>query len=262
MQLGFVAHNDVHDFETDCRFAARHDFSTLSITVTHANTHITPQNAHRMRQILDAYGLRCASYGLWGINHLVADSKLRHEACESRKQAIEIATIIGAPLLILGGGDASTVLDENVLTFAHVMRPTIDALSARHMQLAVYGFYDGFLTSTDAFERLWTVVGDVGISLDAASMLHAGYDYIDFVRRHAKRIRHVQVRDTLMHHGVRVSEPPAGMGDIAWPKIIAMLYEAEYAGALAIAPHGNWARVGFRDKMLLLAKQSLSPFLI
>ena len=130
------------------------------------------------------------------------------------------------------------------------------------MQLAVYGFYDGFLTTTAAFERLWGIVGDVGMSLDAASMLHAGFDYIDFVRRHAKRIRHVQVRDTLIHHGVRISEPPAGMGDIAWPKLMGLLYEADYCGALAIAPHGNWARVGSREKMLLLAKQSLAPFLI
>jgi len=215
-----------------------------------------------MHQILDAYGLRCASYGLWGINHIAADAGIRHGACEARKQAIEIASILGAPLLILGGGEASHVLDENVFTFAHVMRHTIDELSQRHMQLAVYGFYDGFLTTPDAFERLWTVIGDVGISLDAASILHAGFDYIEFVRRHGKRIRHVLVRDTLVHNGVRISEPPAGMGDIRWAKVIALLYEAEYHGALAIAPHGNWARAGFREKMLLLAKQSLAPFLV
>lgn len=262
MQLGFVAHNDVHDFEADCRFAARHDFSILDITIPQTSPHITIQTAQRMRQILDAYGLHCASYGLWGINHIATDGTIRHDACEVRKQAIEVASVLGAPLLVLGGGEASHVLDENVLTFAHVMRHTIDELSARHMQLALYGFYDGFLTTPDAFERLWTVVGDVGISLDAASMYHAGFDYIDFVRRHGKRIRHIQVRDTLMHNGVRISEPPAGMGDISWPKLIALLYEAEYHGALAISAHGHWARVGFREKMFLLAKQSLSPFLI
>jgi sugar phosphate isomerase/epimerase len=262
MQLGFVMHNDVQAFEAECRFAARHEFSALDIQVWHTTAQLSVSTVTKMRQLLDAYGLRCAALSLWGVNHLAADSDIRRHAHHERMQITTYAEILGAAVVVMGAGDASKVLDENVMTFAHVMRPCIDALAAQQIPLALYGFYDGFLDTPMAFERLWSVVGDVGIALDVASIVHAGHDYLDFVRRHGKRVRHVYVRDTLIQHGVRIAEPPAGMGDIAWGKVLGLLYEAEFAGVLAIAPHGQWTRPGMRERMLLLSKYALAPYVL
>lgn len=262
MQLGFVMHNDVQAFEAECRFAARHEFTALEIQVWHTTAQLTISTVTKMRHLLDAYGLRCAALSLWGVNHLAADIELRRIAEHERTQVITYAAILGADVVVMGAGEASKVLDENVMTFAHVMRPSIDALASYHIPLALYGFYDGFLDTPMAFERLWSVVGDVGIALDVASIVHAGHDYLDFVRRHGKRVRHLYVRDTLIQHGIRIAEPPAGMGDIAWGKVLGLLYEADFAGVLSIAPQGQWTRSGMRERMLLLSKQALAPYVL
>lgn len=262
MQLGFVTHNDVQAFEADCRFAARHDFTSLDIQVWHTTAQLNAHTMQQMRRMLDAYGLRCASLSLWGVNHLAADPQLRQLAQHERTQIVAFASILGADVVVMGAGEVAKVLDENVMTFARLMRPCIDALAAQQIPLALYGFYDGFLDTPMAFERLWSVVGDVGIALDVASIMHAGHDYIDFVRRHGKRVRHVYVRDSIMQHGVRIAEPPAGMGDIAWGKVMGLLYEADFHGTLAVAPQGQWTRPGMRERMLLLSKHALAPFLL
>lgn len=263
MQLGFIAHNDVHALEEDCRFAATHDFSALEFNFAHTVSHIPAKTIRTMRQILDTYGISCASCGLWGVNHISPDTQIRQHASVERACAIEYAAMLGAKVVVLGSGEVSQVLDENVYTFAHVMRSSIDALASQHMALALYGFHDGFLTTPTAIERLWSVVGDVGFKLDAANILHAGFDYIDFVRRHGKRVRHMHIKDTLIHNGTRIAEPPAGMGDIAWGKLIGLLYEAEYRGVLSIEPHGAfWSRPGHREQSLLLAKRWLSQYVV
>lgn len=263
MQLGFIAHNEVHTLEDDCRFAATHDFGTLEFKYSHTISQIPVKTIRVMRNILDSYGITCASFGLWGVNHISPDAQIRQQASVERALAIEYAGMLGAKVVVFGSGEVSQVLDENVYTFAHVMRPSIDALAAQHAQLALYGFQDGFLTTPTAIERLWSVVGDVGFKLNAANIVHAGFDYIDFVRRHGKRIRHVHIKDTLIHNGARIAEPPAGMGDIAWGKLIGLLYEAEYRGVLSIEPHGAfWGRPGHREQHLRLTKRWLSQFVM
>lgn len=263
MQLGFIAHNDVRALEADCRFAASHDFTTLEFNVWHSLAHLDTHTVRDMRRALDAYGLRCSSFGLWGVNHIASDVHVRQTARIERERAIEYAAMLGASVLVLGAGEISHVLDENVYTFAHVMRPSIDAVASHKMHVALYGFHNGFLTTPDACERLWSVVGDVGFSLDVAAIMQAGHDALEFVRRHGKRIRHVHIKDIMLQHGSCIAEPPAGMGDVPWGKVMALLYEAEYRGTLSIAPHGPfWSRPGQRERMLLLSKRYLSPFVL
>jgi len=53
------------------------------------------------------------------------------------------------------------------------------------------------------------------------------------------------------------------MGDIAWGKVMAFLYEANYDGYLVFEPHGPlWGREPLRRTMLLLSKRHISQFLV
>ena len=59
------------------------------------------------------------------------------------------------------------------------------------------------------------------------------------------------------------SQPAAGMGDIAWGKVMAFLYEHGYDGYLSIEPHGpKWSRPPLRETMLLLTQRHIGQFLV
>ena len=63
--------------------------------------------------------------------------------------------------------------------------------------------------------------------------------------------------------GELASQPPIGMGDIQWGKIMAFLYEHGYDGYLSVEPHGPiWSRAPFRQKMLTLTKRYIGQFLL
>jgi sugar phosphate isomerase/epimerase len=262
MQLAFIAQNDLQGLESDCRFAVRHNIHYLEFNFWDEFSRINREYVKSIRGLLDSYGLGCASLGIWGYNHISADTSIRREAQYQRERAIEFAQLLGARSFVTGGGQISDVLDENVYTFANVMRPHIDAVHTAGMNFAVYGFHGGFLTNLEAYDRLWSVVGDVGMKYDPANILQAGYDYLDVVRRQGRRIQHVHIKEVLFHQGERISEPPAGMGDIRWGPLMALLYEADYRGILSIEPHGHfWTRPGQRERMILLSRQYLLPFL-
>lgn len=263
MKLGFIAHNHLQGIEEDCRFAAEHGFSGLEFNYWGDFKDLTADTVRQMRATLDAYGIECSTFGLWGWNHIAPSPEERAEAQRQLGRAIEFAHTMGAPILIAGAGQYGESLDENVQVFAEVMRPFIDRARAAGMRTAIYGFHGGFLRSAAAYERLWQVVDDVGVKLDPANVDHAGEDYIAVLRQHAGRVWHVHVKEHLNHGGELVAQPAAGMGDIHWGKVMAFLYEAGYQGYLTFEPHGPlWSRDPLRRTMLLLSKRHISQFLV
>ena len=265
MRVGFIAHNDLESIEADCRFAVEYDFSGLEFNYWNAFRDLTPETVTRMRAILDRHGIACSTLGLWGWNHIARDQAERDESHRQLERAIQFAQTLGAPILITGGGRlADASLEENVQTFAEVMRPFIDRAAATGIRIALYGFHGGsFLTSVRAYESLWEQVGDVGIKLDPANVDHAGEDYLAILRHHGKRVFHVHIKEHLTHAGELAAEPAAGMGDIAWGKVMAFLYESDYQGYLTIEPHGQrWGREPLRSTMLVLSQRHISQFLL
>ena len=265
MKLGFIAQNNLPGIEADCLFAVEHGFSGLEFNYWRDFQNLTPETVREMRAILDRHGIACSTFGLWGWNHISGDAAERAESHAQLTRAIEFARTLGAPILITGGGHvADQSLEENVSTFAETMRPFIDRATAAGIKIALYGFHGGsFLQSITAFEKLWKQVDDVGIKLDPANVDHAGQDYLAVLRYHGDRIFHVHIKEHLTHNGDLASQPAAGMGDIAWGKVMAFLYESDYQGYLTIEPHGPlWGREPLRRKMLLLSQRYISQFLL
>lgn len=265
MKLGFIAHNDLQGIEDDCRFAVEHGFSGLEFNYWAGFKDLTAETVAQMRAILDRHGVACSTLGLWGWNHLSSDEAERAESQRHLDRAIVFAQTLGAPILITGAGNTGQQsIAANADAFATIMRPFIDRAAAAGVQIALYGFHGGsFLQTVAAYEQLWERVNDVGIKFDPANVDHAGEDYLAVLARHGQRIYHVHIKEHLNYGGTVASQPAAGMGDIAWGKVMAFLYENHYEGYLTIEPHGPlWGRAPLREKMLLLSKRYISQFLI
>jgi len=263
LKIGFIAHNHLEGIEEDCRFAAEHGFSGLEFNYWAGFRDLTAETVRQMRAALDAYGIECSTFGLWGWNHIAPDPEQRAESQRQLARAIEFAEIMRAPILITGAGEHSQDLDENVHMFAAEMRPHINRAKAAGIRVAIYGFHGGFLRSGAAYERLWQAVDDVGMKFDPANVDHAGEDYVEILKKHGRRIWHVHIKEHLNHAGEVAAQPAAGMGDIHWGKVMAFLYEAGYEGYLTIEPHGPlWSRDPLRRTMLLLSQRHIRQFLL
>jgi sugar phosphate isomerase/epimerase len=263
MKLGFIGRNDLPGVDADARFAAEHGFAGLEYNYWGDFAGLTSATVGTMRSLLDSHGVRASALGLWGWNHTSKDPAVRSEAQEMLGRAIEFAHKLGAEVLITGGGDTGGGLEDNVLEFSKVFPPFLDRAAKAGLKVAFYAVHgNSFFDCLEAYEATWEKVPEVKIKYDPANWLDHGDDYLEVVRRHGDKVGYVHIKEHLYHNGELVSQPAAGMGDIAWGKVFAFLYEHGYEGCLSMEPHGSkWSQGPLREKMLLLSQRYILPFL-
>jgi len=265
MRLAFIAQNDLAGLEADAQFAAEQGFAGLEFNYWDGFADLTVETVTEMRKILDRHGVRAASLGLWGWNHTATDAEERRISLAHLDRAIEFAERLGAEILITGGGNLpGGSLADNAAAFTEVFPPYLAKAEQAGLQVALYAVHgNSFLDSIAAYQKVWETIPNVGIKFDPANIRHHGDEYLPWLRDHGDRIYHVHIKEHLYMDGKLVSQPAAGMGDIAWGKVMAFLYEHNYQGYLCFEPHGpQWSKPPLRNKMLLLSKKYLSQFLL
>lgn len=265
MKLGFISENHLEGIEADAAFAKENGFEGLEFNYWGQFKDLTEETVNKMREILDKHGVRASMLGLWGWNHLSPDAATREAAHTMLNRAIKFGKILGAEVLVTGGGDIpNEPVGRKVKEFAKVFPPFFKKMKAAGLQPAFYAVHGAsFLDSIETYERVWEEFPEVKIKFDPANWRHHGDDYMDVLRRYGNKIGYVHIKEHLYMGNDLVSQPAAGMGDIQWGKVMAFLYEHNYTGWLSIEPHGGiWSRGDGRRKMLLLTRKYMEQFLI
>ncbi len=265
MKLGFIGRNDLAGVEADAMFAKAHDFVGLEFNYWGNFKELTIDAVEKMRDTLEAHGVCASALGLWGWNHLAPDAAEREEAREMLGRAIDFAKILGAEVLIAGGGEIPDgTTEEQVAAFVEFFPPYLERAQEAGLTVAMYAVHgNSFFTSIEAYEQVWEHIPEITIKYDPANWQHHGDDYLAIARDHGDKIGYVHIKEHLYMDGEIASQPAAGMGDIQWGKVFAFLYEHGYEGYLSMEPHGPlWGREPLREKMLLLSKRTIDRYLV
>jgi sugar phosphate isomerase/epimerase len=179
-------------------------------------------------------------------------------------RAIGFAKVLGANVLVTGGGDIPhEPAGRKVKEFVKVFTPILKKMEKAKLTPAFYAVHGAsFFDSLQTYERVWEVLPQIRIKYDPANWHFHGDDYLEVVQRYGNKIGHVHIKEHLMKEGRLVSQPAAGMGDIAFPKVLAFLYEHHYKGWLSIEPHGSIWGGELREKMILISKKYLEQFMV
>lgn len=263
-KLSFIGDNDLASVEQDSRFAAENGFEGLEYNYWGNFAELSPDTVRAMHRIHKAYGVKCVMLGFWGWNHLSKDEAERAKAEAMRDKGIELGQILEADVLTTGGGIYSEDLAENVAEFGKVFPAYLEKVQAAGMVSAFYAVHgQSFFKTLKCYEAVWENHPLVTIKYDPANWRHSNEDYIEVVRKHGDKVGHMHIKEHVYHNGDLACQPPAGMGDIEFGKVLAFLYEHRYNGALSIEPHGPiWSKGDMRRKLLILTQRHISPFLI
>ena len=99
--------------------------------------------------------------------------------------------------------------------------------------------WNNFVTSPEHWRILLGENSDLYIKFDASHAYNRGDDYLAELSDWCERVAHVHIKGTV-HAGKRdVDDPPAGMDDILWHSLFAILYARGYDGDLCIEPHSR-----------------------
>jgi len=237
------------------RLAAAAGFQSIE-PILEAEGELTPATCEAdCRRIGD--GIREAGLGVaslatglfWETSYTAADESVRHQALELTRAALQRASWLGAPVLLVlpglvshprnpakqlvGYGEALKLADEALRELRH------DA-EAWGVSLAVENVWSQFLISPvemceflDRINSPW-----VGAYLDVGNVLRYGFpqDWIDTL---ARRIMRVHLKDFKVEVGNRTGFCPLGEGDVDWAEVNKALTRQGYNGPLIYEGKGE-----------------------
>jgi sugar phosphate isomerase/epimerase len=225
MRFGFRSEAKVEELEIARRLG-------IQVIELHWVPHTRPHEAELARRLKE--------YGV-GVSALLTGDELD---LAGLKRDLEAAARFGAmafvthphPLELTDAGEHQRFQDN--------FGPAAEYARTLGVRLAVHSCG----LDPDQWDLMFRLVPDLGLKYDPSFSLEAGRNYLAEVGKYGPRIVHVHIKDerymgrtTDFSHGImRYEYTPAGTGDINWGGVIALLYEANYPGDLALETHSQF----------------------
>lgn len=158
---------------------------------------------------------------------------------------------------------------EGIEEFKKVWGPACKYAEDKGVKLAI----QSCLLNPESWEIMLNEIPELGFKYDPSFSLKAGRNIRSEIIKFGSHICHIHAKDEMMIERttdfgsgiIQFRYAPAGMGDIHWGSVIALLYEAGYQGDIAIEPHSEfWCSIdnGNLKKGLILAKRHLESFIV
>lgn len=187
-------------------------------------------------------GIPIQSVGRWNAQCNVG-GKIDETRFKVITDLFDSAVEVGSPNFVCGVNyDDSVSLYKNYTVAIELFGRLLQRAKASGINVAVYNCDWGNFVCDD---RAWRVVlgelPELKIKFDCSHSYNRGEDYLGTLSDWGDRITHMHIKGTV-HAGRRgVDDPPAGMDDIKWGSVFAILYARGYNGGLSIEPHsGTW----------------------
>ncbi len=260
MRIGFISSGSAQEIA----FAEEHELASIEINIHQAPSEYA-KDQEAIHERLHKHGIELRAVGIWGRNFISDTGEERRHATEELLEAMDFAKFLGATVLMVGGGQLEDApLEEKLKRLMPQVPAWLGAAKERGLKLAFYNcHWTNFVYEPAAWEPILGKYDDpdLGIKFDPSHPYHDGRDYLKQAADFGHKFLHVHAKDVLTAGGEVVDEPPAGLGDIEWGRLIGILYKHGYDGHISIEPH---SRAWTGDRVyacILLAQRHLQQFL-
>jgi len=100
------------------------------------------------------------------------------------------------------------------------------------------------------------------IKFDPSGAYYRNVDYLAELDSWCGRVAHIHVKGAVSINGERIDDPPAGIDNIDWRSIFAILYKHGYDGGLSIEPHSETWRGELGERGVDFTINYIRPFLL
>lgn len=190
-----------------------------------------------VRKLIDETGIDVSCVGRW--NHDVQkDGKIIEEKKANYIALLETAVRLGAKTFVCGCNyDDSVSLFQNYCNAIEFFKALVAAADGR-IKVAIQNCnWNNFIVSPEHWKIVLGEIPELMIKFDASHAYNRGEDYLEQLSDWAERVAHFHVKGTVHAGSRKVDDPPAGMDDLKWRSMFAVLYSRKYTGDLSIEPH-------------------------
>lgn len=210
------------------------------------------------------YDIPIASVGRWNPNVNIS-GKLDEAEFASIENLLEAAVAVGSPVFVCGINYAEDVSKyRNLCAAVEYFGKLLDRAGDR-IKVAVYNCdWGNFVHRDEVWDIVLGELPNLKIKYDCSHAYNRGQDYLGELSKWGDRVAHFHVKGTVRTKTRGVSDPPAGMDDIAWPSVFAILYDRKYDGGLSLEPHSaTWrANSELGEKGIDFAINYIKPFIL
>ena len=258
MRIGFIT--DLS--EADFKFAKKNGIACVEFNFSDDIKAV--KHFDSVKVYMKKYGVDFSVIGMFGRNYISTDEgeALRH--MEDAKALVNLCQGIGAPCFVTGAGHAEErSLDENVDRAIPFFEELIDYAKERGIKVALYNCHWGnFAFAPDSWEKLLPKLPDLGLKYDPSHTFYDGRDYLQEILDWGEHIYHFHAKGGMKIGGKRFEDPPAGLDQIDWGSIMAVLYHHKYRGDINIEPHSGVWLAEHRYDGILLARRHLLQYMV
>ena len=216
----------------------------------------------KMKRLIAETGLDISSVGRW--NHDVsADGKLIPERVESYHKLLDTAEELGAKTFVCGiNYDKSISLYKNYKNAIEFFGGLVEHAAPLNVKVALQNCsWNNFVVEPEQWKVILGEIPELMIKYDPSHAYNRGASYLDELSDWGSRVAHVHIKGTVHAGKNPVSDPPAGMDDILWPSVFAILYAKEYKGDLSIEPHSSIWHGELGNSGVLFTRDYIRKFL-
>lgn len=184
-------------------------------------------------------GIGVSCVGRW--NHdIQAGGIILPEKKQKYFELLDTAVELGAKTFVCGVNlDKGISLYKNYQNAIGFLSELIDRADGR-IRVAVQNcHWNNFLDVPRHWDVVLGELPELWLKYDASHAYNRGDDYLAELSDFGERIAHVHIKGTVHAGKHDVDDPPAGMDDLAWGSIFAILYARGYNGDLSIEPHSK-----------------------
>ncbi len=185
-------------------------------------------------------GIDISSVGRW--NHDIQEGgKIAPQKLELYKTHLDAAIKVGAKTFVCGCNyDPTISLFKNYSNAIEMLGTLTEQAKDSGTRVAIQNcHWNNFLVTPNDWKIVLGELPELGIKFDASHTYNRNDDYLAELSDWCERVYHIHIKGTVHAGSKAVDDPPAGMDDLKWRSIFAILYSRGYDGDLSIEPHSR-----------------------
>jgi sugar phosphate isomerase/epimerase len=190
--------------------------------------------------LLERHHVRVSAMGFFNHDIINPDPEKRASDLKDCRQMIDLCKSWNCPVFLIGAGDLQKGQDE-----AAALRQSIEALKGlvdyageRSVTTAVYNCHCwNYCVTPRHWGALLNAIPRLRFKYDCSHSYYDGRDYLAELRDWGRYLAHFHVKGCVKAEGRQLDDPPAGLDQIDWRSVMALLYRAEYQGVLSLEAH-------------------------
>lgn len=216
-----------------------------------------------VKRQIDRTGVQIASVGRWN-SQPNNGGYLNADAYALNLRLLDAAHEVGAPVFVCGCNYSKEISLYRNYTFAiEYFSRLLERTEKYGMKLAVYNCsWENFIYSPEQWKVVLGELPSLMIKYDASHAYYRNADYLAELDGWCGRIAHMHIKGAVSLNGKRIDDPPAGMDNIDWQRLFALLYKHGYDGGLSIEPHSDTWRGELGERGVDFTINYIRPFLL